>query len=611
MSESLSVNASPSPAGSARPAVATSYHALPRRDLILTVGGLMLGLLLAALDQTIVGTAMPRIVSELHGFEHYAWVTTAYLLTSTAVVPISGKLSDMYGRKVFLLGSAAGFILTSALCGLSQDMTQLIVFRGLQGMAGGVLTSVVFTVISQIFPPAERGRIQGVFSGIFGLSSIVGPLLGGYLTDNLSWRWVFYVNLPVGAIALLVLWFSFPNIRPSVRERRIDYLGALTLVAGVVPLLLALSWGGNDYAWTSPTILAMFGIGLVMLAVFLLVEHRAAEPIIPLSLFSNRIVSVSVLALMLMAIGMFGTILFIPLFIQGVIGTTATESGTVMMPMMMVMIVSSIAGGQIISRTGRYKMIGLFGMAVMAVGMFLLSGMGPETDYLTVVRNMMIVGLGMGPTMPVFTLAAQNAVGMGQLGVVTALTQFARSIGSTLGVAVFGSLLTNRFAPAFQSALPAEVRSVIPPDRLAQFQNPQALLNPAAADAMRQQLAALGPQGAQIFDELFGTIKLALVAALHDVFLLGTVLAVLGVVTVVFLQELPLRKSYGPPVPAPESTSADGAASTAAQVGHTAQPSLPPLRPDDQRPARAVSRLTVGTPESRDRGVQPGGGRVA
>src|ERR671939_449608 len=205
-----------------RPAAATSYHALPRRDLVLTVACLMLGLLLAALDQTIVGTAMPRIVAELRGFEHYAWVTTAYLLTSTTVVPIAGKLSDMYGRKVFLLGSAALFVLTSALCGLSQDMTQLIVFRGLQGMAGGVLTSTVFTVISQIFPPAERGRWQGLFSGVFGLSSIVGPLIGGYLTDNLTWRWVFYVNLPVGLVALTVLWLCFPNMRPVARGRRID-----------------------------------------------------------------------------------------------------------------------------------------------------------------------------------------------------------------------------------------------------------------------------------------------------------------------------------------------------------------------------------------------------
>ena len=538
----------------------TSFHALPRRDLILTVAGLMMGLLLAALDQTIVGTAMPRIVAELHGFEHYAWVTTAYLLTSTAVVPISGKLSDLYGRKMFLIGSSAMFVLTSALCGLSQDMTQLIVFRGLQGLAGGVLTSTVFTVISQIFPPAERGRIQGVFSGIFGLASIVGPLLGGYLTDNLSWRWVFYVNLPVGLVALIVLWFSFPNVRPVIRERRIDFLGAVTLVAGVVPLLLALSWGGNDYPWTSPVIVGLFTVAAVMLIIFIQVERHAAEPIIPLSLFANSVVTTSVVALTLMAIGMFGTILFIPLFIQGVIGTNATQSGTVLMPMMIVNIVSSIVGGQVISKTGRYKLVGLFGLSVMTIGLFLLSGMGPDTDYLIVVRNMVIVGLGMGPAMPVFTLAAQNAVKMSQLGVVTSLTQFARSIGATIGVAIFGSLLTNRFAPAFQAALSPEVRTVVPPDQLAQFQNPQALLNPQAADAMRQTVLQLGPQGAQVYGELFAAIKIALVAALHDVFLLGAILAALGVVTVLFMRELPLRKSYGPPP----------TADSAAQVGHGA-----------------------------------------
>jgi EmrB/QacA subfamily drug resistance transporter len=583
----------PTPPTAAAPPAA--FHALPRRDLILTVVGLMLGLLLAALDQTIVGTAMPRIVSELHGFEHYAWVTTAYLLTSTAVVPITGKLSDLYGRKIFLIGSAAMFVLTSALCGLSQDMTQLIIFRGLQGLAGGVLTSTVFTVISQIFPPAERGRIQGVFSGIFGLASIVGPLLGGYLTDNLSWRWVFYVNLPVGLIALTVLWFSFPNIRPVVRSRSIDFLGAATLVAGVVPLLLALSWGGNDYAWTSPVILGLFGLAAAMLAVFIVVESRAAEPIIPLTLFKNSVVTTSVLALTLMAVGMFGTILFIPLFIQGVIGTNATQSGTVLMPMMIVMIASSIIGGQVISRTGRYKLIGLSGMGVMTLGLFLLAGMGPDTDYLIVIRNMVIVGLGMGPAMPVFTLAAQNSVKMTQLGVVTSLTQFARSIGSTIGVAIFGSLLTNRFAPAFQADLPAQVTAIVPAGQLAQFENPQALLNPQAADAMRQSLLQLGPQGEQAYDALFASIKVGLVAALHDVFLLGAILALLGVITVLFMRELPLRKSYGPPA------TADASSDSAAQVGHDAFPSLPPMRTADQTPARTPVTLPVAAAPKRER----------
>jgi EmrB/QacA subfamily drug resistance transporter len=562
------------------PARATSFHALPRRDLVLTVIGLMLTLLLSALDQTIVGTAMPRIIADLQGFEHYAWVTTAYLLTSTTVVPISGKLSDMYGRKVFLLGSAILFVLTSALCGLSQDMTQLILFRGAQGIAGGVLTSTVFTVISQIFPPAERARFQGIFSAIFGLASIVGPLIGGYLTDNLSWRWVFYVNLPVGLVALTVLWLSFPNIRPTTRSRNIDFLGAFALVLGVVPVLLALSWGGNDYAWTSPVVIGLFVVGAIMLFVFGLIESRAIEPIMPLNLFNNSIVSVSVAAMMVMSMGMFGTILFIPLYIQGVIGTSATQSGTVLMPLMITMIAASVIAGQIISRTGRYKAFGLVGLLIMTVGLYLLSGMGPETDYLTVTRNMIIVGLGLGPTMPVFTLAAQNSVKMSQLGVVTSLTQFARSIGSTLGVALFGSLLTNQFAPAFRASLPSEVTTSVPPQILTQFENPQVLLAPDIAEALRQQVLGLGPQGSSLFDALFSAIKIGLVTSLHDVFLCGAVLGAIGVVIVLFLKEVPLRRTYA-------SASAD--TTTAAQVGQDAFPSLPPVRPEDQPVAHTLA----------------------
>jgi EmrB/QacA subfamily drug resistance transporter len=560
----------------------TSYQTLSRRALVLTVVGLMLTLLLAALDQTIVGTAMPRIVADLHGFEHYAWVTTAYLLTSTAVVPISGKLSDMYGRKIFLLGSSAGFVLTSALCGLSQDMTQLIVFRGMQGVAGGILTSTVFTVISQIFPPAQRARFQGIFSAIFGLASIVGPLLGGYLTDNLSWRWVFYVNLPIGMLALLVLWFSFPNIRPAGGHRTIDYLGAALLVLGVVPLLLALSWGGIDYAWTSPTIIGLVVFAAAMLVGFGLVESRAIEPIIPLNLFRNSVVSVSVAAMMLMAMGMFGTILFIPLYFQGVIGTTATQSGTVLMPLMITMIGASVISGQIISRTGRYKLPGVLGMLVMTIGLYLLSGMGADTDAWTVFRNMVILGLGMGPTMPVFTLAAQNAVKVNQLGVVTSLTQFARSIGSTLGVALFGSVLINRFAQSFSAALTPDVPAAVPPQLLDEFMNPQVLLTPQLADSLKAQVLALGPQGVAIYNALYDAIKIGLVDSLHDVFLLGAGLGLCGLVITLFLKELPLRRTYA----SQEAPMAE----TAAQVGHDALPSLPPVRPEDQVPARSDRR---------------------
>jgi EmrB/QacA subfamily drug resistance transporter len=545
----------PSPSTSA-PA---NYYELPRRALVLTVAGLMLTLLLSALDQTIVGTAMPRIIAELHGFDHYAWVTTAYLLTSTAAVPIVGKLGDLYGRKPFLVGGTASFIGASALCGLSQDMTQLIVFRGLQGIAGGVLMATVFTVISAIFPPAQRGRVQGWFSAVFGFSSIVGPLLGGLLTDQLSWRWVFYVNLPVGMAALAVLWVFFPNVAPSGKTKNIDYLGAASLVLAVVPLLLALSWGGTEYPWGSAQIIGLLVIFAVMSVVFVVVEAQAPEPIMPLSLFENGIVRVSTFALLIMSIGMFGAILYVPLFLQGVIGSSATGSGSLLTPMMVTMILGSLTSGQIISRTGHYKIMGLFGLSLSAVGMFLLSGMGPDTGTAVVVRNMMIVGGGIGPVMPVFTLAAQNSVRYDQLGVVTSLTQFARSIGGTLGTAIFGALLANQFAPGLAASLDGGVRSVVPPELLGQLQNPQILLNPQAAATLRQAFAALGPQGPQLYDAVLGAVKVALAAALHDVFLAAALIMLSGATLTLFLREIPLRKTFAPaPGPLGRRPATDG-----------------------------------------------------
>ncbi len=543
-------------------ATPAGYHELPRDRLVLTMAGLMLTLLLSALDQTIVGTAMPRIIAELQGFDHYAWVTTAYLLSSTAVVPIVGKLSDIYGRKLFLVGGTAFFVFASALCGAAQDMTQLIVFRGVQGIGGGILMAMVFTTVSSIFPPANRGKVQGIFTSVFGFASIVGPLLGGYLTDAINWRWVFYVNLPLGIVALAVLWYGFPNIRPNRTDRPIDILGAVTLVLAVVPLLLALSWGGGEYAWTSAPILGLLGFASIMTAVFLWVEARAAEPIIPLGLFRNRIIAVSTLAMLCVTMGMFGTILFVPLFIQGVIGSGATESGTVMMPMMMTIIVGSLVGGQIISRTGRYKLVALFGLTTAAFGMYLLSLMGPDTSYWTVVRNMMIVGLGLGPTMPVFTIAAQNTVSYAQLGVVTSVIQFARSIGSTLGAALFGSLLVNRFGSALHESLPPSAAAAIPPAVLDQIQNPQVLLNPQIAGGLQASLAAAGPQAAQAFDALVLAIRTGLAVSLHETFILGAVIVAVGAVLVVFLSEVPLRKTFADaPSGAAGGASAAGAAS--------------------------------------------------
>ncbi len=291
-------------------------------------------MLLAALDQTIVGTAMPRVVAELGGLEHYAWPFTAYMVASTTTVPIAGKLSDLYGRKWLLLGGAFGFVLASALCGLSQDMGQLIAFRALQGLGAGVMQAIVFIVIGDLFPPAQRGRLQGLFAGVFGLAALIGPPLGGYLTDALSWRWIFYVNLPLGLVALLVVLRFFPHIVPKREHGGVDYLGAVTLVCGVVPLLLALSWGGRDYPWTSAPVLGLLALAVGMLAAFVVVELRAREPIIPPSLFEQRSIALAITASFMLSVGMFGTILFFPLFVQTVLGASATTSGRVFLPMM-------------------------------------------------------------------------------------------------------------------------------------------------------------------------------------------------------------------------------------------------------------------------------------
>ncbi|MDI3339629.1 MAG: MDR family MFS transporter [Sphaerobacter sp.] len=517
--------------------------AVSTRRLVLIMASVLLGLLLAALDQTIVGTAMPRVIADLNGLEHYAWVFTAYMLASTVTVPIYGKLSDLYGRRLFFLLGIALFLAGSALSGMSQTMTQLILFRGVQGLGAGAMLPLAIAITGDIFPPSERGKWQGLTGSIFGLSSIVGPTLGGWLTDNWGWRWVFYVNMPVGALALLTAAVALPQLR-SQRHHTIDYLGVATLVAATVPMLLAFSWAGTEYPWGSPQIIGMLAFSAVMLVITIGVELRAREPIISPRLFANSIFTVSVLASFIASAGMFGAIMYLPLFIQGVVGKSATNSGAVLTPMMLGFITSSVVGGYLMSRTGRYKALALGSFAVAAVGTFLLSRMTVEATSGLVIRNMVITGLGLGTTMSLFTIVVQNAFPARQLGEVTAGLQFFRSIGGTIGVAVLGTVMNSRYSSAFDARLPDTLRQAIPPDRLAELKNPQLLLAPEATARIQQAFAAFGAQGDALFNQLMDTMRQSLASAITGLFLISTVSMVLALAATVFLREIPLKTSH-------------------------------------------------------------------
>ena len=514
--------------------------------MTLVIGGVMLSLFLASLNQSIVNTAIPRIVADLHGFELYAWVTTSYMLTNTAVVPVIGKVGDIYGRKPILVIGMLYFLVTTALCGLAQDMMQLIVLRGLQGVGGGVITATAFATIAELLPPAQRARMSGLFTGVFSLSTVLGPLLGGYLTDNFSWRAVFYVTLPFGVVALLVVWRAFPDLRRQRKRLPIDFGGALTVMLATVMLLLALSWGGRQFDWASAPILGLFLATAVAVVLFVWIEVRAVDPVVPLAMFGNNIVAISVFGAGAQSIGVFGATLFIPLFVQGVIGTSATVSGTIMAPMMLTMLIASILGGQHIARSGRCKPILLVGLAISAVGMYLMSTLGADARYITLVGLMIVIGLGSGLTGPTLTIAAQNASKPGELGVVTALLQLARSMGNTLGTAVFGSVLTARFLPELQAAVPTELTSRLGGTGIESIRDPQALLDPAAGLALRDSLGLALQDMPGAVEIVFLAIRTGLAGSLHWVFLGASLVLLSALVASLFMHEIPLRGRGSP-----------------------------------------------------------------
>jgi EmrB/QacA subfamily drug resistance transporter len=523
----------------------TVYHTsgfvrLTRPQLIGTLGGLLLALLVAALDQTVVGTAEPRIIASLSGFDRYPWVATAYMLSMTVSVPIFAKLSDIYGRKWLFLTGLIIFVIASAFCGASGEiplpldgMNQLILFRGIQGIGAGILFGLTFTIVGDVFSPVERGKYQGIFAAMWGLASIFGPTLGGFLTDHYTWRAVFYVNLPVGLVAAIAIWLEFPAFRPHGVERKIDFAGVLTLIACLLPLLLALTWV-TDYGWGSMRVESLIGFSILMLAAFLFAETKATDPVIPLALFRNPIIAVCTIASFVLGMGMFGIIIYLPLFMQGVMGVSATQSGSLLTPLMMAAVVGSIAAGQFTSRTGRYKVLAVTGSFLLAVGMILFARMNGDTLRIEVVRGMVIVGLGIGLIQPVYTLAVQNAAPREHMGAATASTQFFRSIGSTMGVSIFGSVLLTIYKHDFANGVPPGTPTIA----LRPFHNPLMLAQ------IRPQLeAGFGhyPGGLQLLKLLMGNVRLALIHGIHAIFVVGAIIMSCAVVLNAFLREVRLK----------------------------------------------------------------------
>lgn len=510
----------------------------------------MLTLLLAAMDQTIVGTAMPRIVASLDGFDRYPWVTTSYLLTSTIAVPVFAKLSDLYGRKWFYMLGLVIFVLSSWLCGLAGNvpipldgMNQLIFFRGLQGVGGGAVMGLTFTIIGDLFAPAERGRYQGMFGAMFGLASIVGPLAGGWVTDHLSWRWAFYVNAPLGILAAIVLYRTFPYVPPHPSSRRIDWLGLVTLTGWIVPLLLALS-RVTALGWTHPVVALLLAGALTSFALFVWVERRAEEPLMPPALFGIRTIRLASCGVFVLGMSMFGMFVYLPLYLQGVLGMTAAGSGMLFVPMILAMISASVTSGQIVSRTGRYKVLAVTGAVLATTGMALLARLGADASANEILWCLAVCGFGFGAAQPVYSLVVQNAAPRGQLGAATATSQFFRSIGSTIGVALFGTLLLGIYHQRLAVSLPADTPAAI----RVLVDNPLQMNGEHGVAVQAAPRPALSPA-------VQASVRTSLAAGMQRVFELASMVMAVSIVLNLLLPELPLRgrAEHAPqPVPQPE-----------------------------------------------------------
>ena len=554
------------PGGAPHPAIELS-----RRARFEVLGAILLALLLGALDQTIVGTALPTIVTDLRGNDLYTWVVTIYLLTSTISVPFYGKLSDVFGRKPFLLFGITMFLIGSALSGQSQTMEQLILFRGIQGIGAGSLFPISLAVIGDLFSPAERGKYQGLFGAVFGLSALVGPALGGFITDNVGWPWIFYVNIPIGILSLAVVARVLPSVRRPHGKLNLDWVGGVVFVAGMIPLLIGLT-NKQRADWTDPQVGGLVAIGLALLVVFLFIESRAKEPIVPLDLWRDRTYAGSLVATFFASFGFFAAVIFLPRYYQVVLGESATASGYALMPLLIGVIGSSIASGQIVARTGKYKVLLLGAITLLGIGSYLFTNLAASADTATIWLWQLILGIGIGPTLAVFTIVVQNAVPFGKLGVATSNLTFFRQMGGTIGLSIAGSLFGTQLANLLPERL---VANGIPQQFVDQLQGPGGAafdlnnLVGVGTDLGAAILANVPEQAKPIVEPLVPSIVTSIYEsisfAIASVFWLGVIAAGVAFVAVLVIRELPLRTSLGP-VPARPAERAAVAAEPASAV---------------------------------------------
>lgn len=516
-------------------------HNLDEKRKITIMIAIIIALFFAMINQTIVGTATPRIIAQLGGMEYYSWIITAFLLTASIATILVGKLSDIYGRKPFLLAGLGIFIIGSLLAGTSTTIFQLITYRGIQGAGSGIIMSIAFIAVGDLYSPRERGKWQGIMSGVFGLASILGPILGGIIVDQFSWRWVFWIFLPFGIIAFLVIMRLFPSIKEH-GEEKIDYLGSIFITFTIIPLLIAFSLGGQEgFPWDGIKIIGLFAAAGVSLIIFIIAESVAKNPIIPLFLFKNNVFTISNVVNFIVNAGMMGAVIYIPYFMQGVLGFSASYSSYLMIPMTISMMIGSAIAGNIMSKTGKYKWVAYTGLLFAAIGMYLLSTMKTDASIIQITINNLFLGAGLGMTMPVFSLTVQNAVEHKLLGTATAASALFRSLGGTIGIAVMSTVMTHRLSAKMAENVDASRGELPLPKEIGEtLEKPEFVMDPEKLASTKE---ALPPEFQDIFMQIVQSIREAMGYSISGVFLFGAIVIAFAIIVTIFLKEVPLRST--------------------------------------------------------------------